>query len=152
MGPVVIKIDDPGSDNALYVGFNHKVLYNNQTEEGSNQVTTQEYAGSGYYSQSRLVAKLSSNGQLSSVLGAAKVTVSVSSIDTDPNTGSAQISIKYGNPQSVSSAPTSSPLKQPTMALQVRNQAQFPFLTLSLLSAISHIIYIHLLHSQFLAA
>ena len=40
---VIVKVKDPNSDRAFYIGYNHKVKHNSNTREGGNQMTIQEY-------------------------------------------------------------------------------------------------------------
>ncbi len=87
--PVVIEVIRHNSSN-LYVGFNWKMSHNSGTMEGGNQVTIQEYAGTGY-GESTMVAKLDVGGMYS----AGDVTVEVISIDT--STGVADVIITNGD-------------------------------------------------------
>jgi hypothetical protein len=40
---VIIKVKDPNSDVAYYIGFNHQAKHNSDTREAANLVTIQEY-------------------------------------------------------------------------------------------------------------
>eukprot|EP00957_Ditylum_brightwellii_P061745 4685671-Ditylum_brightwellii.AAC.1 len=90
---VVVKVDDPDSNEALYIGFNHGILYNTNTAEGKNQVTVQTYTGSGY-DYSYLLSKMGSGSTFTHVLGSGTVTVTVGTIDL--TTGLAPVEISYG--------------------------------------------------------
>mmetsp|Transcript_35943 Transcript_35943/g.75671 ORF Transcript_35943/g.75671 Transcript_35943/m.75671 type:complete len:585 (+) Transcript_35943:327-2081(+) len=109
---VVVKVADPNSANAFYIGFNHRVKANSQSNEAGNLITIQEYTGNGY-SQSNLIGKIGANTSWSRVLGPDTVQVDVGAIDSaSENFGTAAITISYGG----SAAPTNSPTPLPTKA------------------------------------
>uniref|UniRef100_A0A7S4QF87 Peptidase M11 gametolysin domain-containing protein n=1 Tax=Ditylum brightwellii TaxID=49249 RepID=A0A7S4QF87_9STRA len=117
---VVVKVDDPNSQEAFYVGFNHGISHNINTAEGKNQVTVQTYTGSGY-SQSTLLSKMGSGGTFTGVLGSSTVTVTVGTINL--TTGLAPVEITYGSVSppptpapTVSESPTNKPTLLPTPA------------------------------------
>lgn len=109
---MIVKVQDPDSPNAFYIGFNHKVKHNANSNESGNLVTIQQYnrgTGSGY-GASLLIGKIgTSSGVWSQTLGPNTVTVEVKAIDTNADTGYADVVISYG-----AVVPTVSPTPQPT--------------------------------------
>jgi hypothetical protein len=99
---VIIKVKDPGSDVAYYIGFNHQAKHNSDTREATNQVTIQEYVGNGR-AESNRIGKIAAGNQWRRVLGSDTVTVIVGAITTNADTGVANVTIKYG---AVASEPT----------------------------------------------
>ena len=91
---VIVKVKDPNSSRAFYIGYNHRVKHNSQSAEAGNQVTIQEYTGSGY-AESNLIGKISAGGSWSQTLGPSTVYVDVSAITTNENTGLATVTINY---------------------------------------------------------
>lgn len=99
---VIIKVKDPNSDVAYYIGFNHQAKHNSDTREAANLVTIQEYIGSGR-AESNLIGKIAAGTQWSRPLGSHTVTVTVGTISTNADTGVADVTITYGT---VASEPT----------------------------------------------
>jgi hypothetical protein len=110
---VIVKVNDPNSNVAYYIGFNHQVKHNKDTREAGNLVTIQEYIGDGR-AVSMLIGKIGANSHWTRSLGSDTVTVTVGAITVDPDNGLADVTITYGTASPTTSQPTTmSPTASP---------------------------------------